>query len=142
MQPLSITLPMMAGSEVTTMMKKPHPIKTPIKEFMAIKAAMAMLTKSGHFTVNTKTQFGRVIKMTVGPAWKTLRQIEADIAFFFPCDPDTQAAISARLREVAPSNSGLVKQRRHYTSDNGKVVYVYRLVPSAWLAMRNIKEAA
>ncbi|CZF79680.1 hypothetical protein [Grimontia marina] len=117
------------------MIVKPHPIKTPIKEHNAIKEAIASWHKTYEDRFRVSSQFGRVLNVASGPAWKTLRQIEADIAFFFPETPDTQAAISARLREVSPSLCGLVKQRRQYTSDSGKQVHVYRLVPAAWLAL-------
>lgn len=121
------------------MMDKPHPIKTPIKEHAAIKRALAKWHKEHDYTINTQTQFGRVVKATASPAWKTLRQIETLIGFLFPSDPDTQAAISARLREVTPAKCGLVKQRRHYTASSGKIVYVYRLVPAAYLALKQLE---
>lgn len=121
------------------MMDKPHPIKTPIKEHMAIKKAMAHWHNEYVGRVNKQTQFGRVVKAAAGPAWRTLRQLEAQIAFLFPQDPDTQAAISARLREVTPGKCGLVKQRRHYTAASGKIVHVYRLVPARYLAMKQLE---
>ncbi|KJY84817.1 hypothetical protein TW81_02145 [Vibrio galatheae] len=76
---------------------------------------------------NTNTQFGRVCYVTAGTEWLTLRDIEKRIGRLFK-DKDTQAAISARLREVSPIKHGFVKERRH-EQINGKRVYFYRLVP-------------
>ncbi|EOW9223429.1 hypothetical protein ACN26P_001894 [Vibrio cholerae] len=75
------------------------------------------------------SQIGRVIAVMVSDnGWHTLREIEALIHAHFP-DRDTQAAISARLREVSPSRHGLVKQRKMEVV-NKKQVWRYRLVPS------------
>ncbi|WBA13872.1 hypothetical protein [Salinivibrio proteolyticus] len=121
---------------------KPHPVKTPIREVVDIRKHIARWIKSGRYPINSKTQFGRVVTLTRGPAWKTLREIEADIQYFFPETPDTQAAISARLRDVRPFKHGLVKQRVYYTSDRGTIVHVYRLVPVTWLHAQIEQEAA
>lgn len=119
-----------------------HPMRTPIKEMMAIRKHVAAWVNFGEYPINQATQFGRVVTVTRGSAWKTLREIEADIQFFFPETPDTQSAISARLREVSPCKHGLVKQRTYYTSKRGTVVHVYRLVPKTWLEEQAAKEAA
>ncbi|MDW6094033.1 hypothetical protein SBX64_15955 [Vibrio rhizosphaerae] len=75
------------------------------------------------------TQTGRVIKVLAGTEWMTLRDIEAKIAVIYPEDRDTQAAISARIREVSPSRHGLVKQK-YMEMVNKKQVWRYRLVPT------------
>lgn len=78
--------------------------------------------------IGTRKQIGRVIAVTAGTEWLTLRQIEKRIADRFP-DNDTPAAISARLRQVSPVIHGLVKQRR-CDFLGGKRVYRYRIVPA------------
>lgn len=78
--------------------------------------------------IGIRKQFGRVVAVTAGSEWLTLRQIEKRIADRFP-DKDTPAAISARLRQVSPALHGLVKQRRCDYHD-GKRVYRYRIVPA------------
>ncbi|MFV0575973.1 MAG: hypothetical protein ACK5NC_11265 [Vibrio sp.] len=79
--------------------------------------------------ITGKTQMGRVILSMVSTgSWYTLREIEKTISQCFE-DRDTQAAISARLREVRPSKYGLVKQSK-MEMVNRKQVWRYRLVPS------------
>lgn len=79
--------------------------------------------------ITGKTQIGRVIlALTETGSWYTLREIESVICARFE-DKDTQAAISARLREIKPSKHGLVKQKRVIRKNN-KNVYRYRLVPT------------
>lgn len=79
--------------------------------------------------ITSKTQTGRVIiALTETGSWYTLREIESVICARFE-DKDTQAAISARLREIKPSKHGLVKQKRVIRKNN-KNVYRYRLVPT------------
>ncbi|MPX91400.1 MULTISPECIES: hypothetical protein [unclassified Salinivibrio] len=119
-----------------------HPMRTPLKEMMAIRRHAARWVKSGKYRLKQGTQFSRVATIARGSAWKTLREIEADIQYFFPDTPDTQAAISARLREVSPCKHGLVKQRTYYTSERGTIVHVYRLVPVTWLEEKAEREAA
>lgn len=79
--------------------------------------------------VNVNSQFGRVISVMVNNAgWHTLREIEDMIHAKFP-DRDTQAAISARLREVNPLKHGLEKEKCMEVV-NKKQVWRYRLVPA------------
>lgn len=80
--------------------------------------------------VNTATQFGRVVTVAAGADWHTLRQLEALIHARFPAHHDTQAAISARLRDVSPARCGLIKEVR-ITRPKNKNVYQYRLIPAA-----------
>ncbi|PWI34857.1 hypothetical protein DI392_00825 [Vibrio albus] len=80
--------------------------------------------------IKWNTQLGRVISVLAGYEYLTLRQIEKRIAQQFPDHPDTQAAISARIREVSPSFHGLVKQRTMETL-SGHQVWRYRLLPAA-----------
>lgn len=89
-------------------------------------------------TLSTDTQFNRVVSSALGLEWSTLRDLEQRIQTKFDAF-DTQPAISARLREVKPSNTGLVKQRmcKHV---NGKLVYYYRLVPASMVT--TLEEAA
>lgn len=82
--------------------------------------------------INFASQFGRVVCVATGAEWYTLRELEARIANRFPAHWDTQAAISARLREVSPVRHGLVKQRI-VARENGKPVHRYRLVPAVSL---------
>lgn len=72
------------------------------------------------------SQLNRVIAVMCDGKERTLRQIEAAI-FERTGDGDTQAAISARLREVWAK--GWEKQRR-LEMVNGKQVWWYRLVPA------------
>ena len=71
------------------------------------------------------SQLDRVIAVMCDGQERTLRQIESAI-FNLTGEGDTQAAISARLREVYLR--GWEKQTRHETV-NGKQVWWYRLVP-------------
>ncbi len=78
--------------------------------------------------LTSKTQMGRVILvLTQTGGWYTLREIEKMITMRY-ADKDTQAAISARLREISAVKHGLVKQRT-MEMVNGKQVHRYRLVP-------------
>lgn len=71
------------------------------------------------------TQLGRVIAVMLDGRERTLRRIESEIFSRFG-HGDTQAAISARLREVAAY--GYEKITRTETI-NGKQVWFYRLTP-------------
>lgn len=78
--------------------------------------------------INYSTQLGRVIYvLTNSSKPMTLREIESRIWDKFP-HRDTQAAISARLREISAAKHGLVKQRQ-MEMVNGKQVHRYKLVP-------------
>ena len=81
------------------------------------------------------SQLNRVIAVMCDGKERTLRQIEAAI-FERTGDGDTQAAISARLREVW--SKGWEKQRR-LEMVNGKQVWWYRLTPAT---SRAAQEAA
>ena len=72
------------------------------------------------------TKLGRVIAVMLDGRERTLRRIESEIFSRFG-HADTQAAISARLREVAVY--GYEKNTRIETI-NGKQVWWYRLVPA------------
>ena len=72
------------------------------------------------------SQLNRVIAVMCDGKERTLRQIEAAI-WERTGHGDTQAAISARLREVW--SKGWEKQRR-LEMINGKQVWWYRLVPA------------
>ncbi|MBC5832265.1 hypothetical protein [Vibrio metschnikovii] len=87
----------------------------------------------------SSSQFGRVVAvMVTSGGWHTLREIEEMIHARYP-DRDTQAAISARLREVSPSKHGLVKQKNLQVV-NKKQVWRYRLVPAqtVWQVVEKI----
>lgn len=71
------------------------------------------------------SQLNRVIAVMCDGRERTLRQIEAAI-FERTGEGDSQAAISARLREVY--TKGWEKQRR-LEMKNGKQIHWYRLVP-------------
>ena len=78
--------------------------------------------------INYNTQCGLVIRvMTAQGGWYTLREIEKMIAERY-ADKDTQAAISARLRQISPTKHGLLKHKS-LEMVNGKQVYRYELRP-------------
>lgn len=87
--------------------------------------------------INYGTQTGRVIRvMTEFGGWYTLREIEKMIAARYQ-DKDTQAAISARLREITPFKHGLIKHRK-MEMVNGKQVHRYSLIP--FMPVREVAE--
>lgn len=100
--------------------------------------AVESLKTKKRLILSADTQFNRVVSLALGLEWSTLRDLEQRIQTKFDCF-DTQPAISARLREVKPSNTGLVKQRMCKTV-NGKLVYYYRLVPASMVT--TLEEAA
>ncbi|GAB3528594.1 hypothetical protein [Photobacterium alginatilyticum] len=100
--------------------------------------AVAGLKTQKRLTLSADTQFNRVVSSALGLEWSTLRDLEQQIQSKFDCF-DTQTAISARLREVKPSNTGLVKQRM-CKSVNSKLVHYYRLVPASMVP--TLEEAA
>ncbi|WP_145600753.1 hypothetical protein [Yersinia frederiksenii] len=80
---------------------------------------------------DANSQLNRVINAASGADWRTLRDLEKILSQMFPGEGDTQAAISARLREINPVRHGLVKQVRTVRNeDSGKRVWFYRLVPA------------
>lgn len=82
--------------------------------------------------VGGSTQMTRVIIAAAGADWHTLRGLERRMLQLFPREGDTQAAISARLRQVSVLRHGLVKQvRRVRNPGSGKTVWFYRLVPAS-----------
>ncbi len=84
-----------------------------------------------------KTQLGRVIlTLAETGTWHTLREIESMISSRYG-HQDTQAAISARLREISAVKHGLVKQRKMEMVNN-KQVHRYRLVP--FVPVRKVAE--
>ncbi len=72
------------------------------------------------------TQLERVVKSMKGKGWLTLRDIER-LCRNFTGVYDSQAAISARLREYGKLAAlGFVRERKT-RNINGKTVYFYRL---------------
>lgn len=73
------------------------------------------------------SQFNRVVKVAKGRKWWTLRMLENDIGRRFG-EFDSQAAISARLRDTLRLNRlGLIKDVK-IERINNKNVWFYRLV--------------
>ncbi|MGG7670061.1 hypothetical protein ACQ4OC_15625 [Yersinia sp. J1] len=80
---------------------------------------------------DANSQLNRVVSAASGADWLTLRDLEKLLSQMFPGEGDTQAAISARLREINPVRHGLVKQVRTVRNeDSGKRVWFYRLIPN------------
>ena len=73
--------------------------------------------------INAATQLGRVIAIMLDGRWRTLRDIERECWSRYG-HADTQAAISARLREVCCY--GWVKHSSNQVID-GKQVWHYRI---------------
>ena len=73
--------------------------------------------------INAATQLGRVIAIMLDGRWRTLRDIERECWIRFG-HADTQAAISARLREVG--RMGFEKQAQHRRI-NEKQVWFYSI---------------
>ncbi len=72
-------------------------------------------------------QFNRVVKVASGRKWRTLRDLESVIIDRFNV-ADTQAAISARLRDISGlARLKLAKETRTERINN-KTVWFYRLV--------------
>lgn len=82
-----------------------------------------MTTKSNTRDLSVATQMGRVIAIMRDGKARTLRDIERECWSRFG-QADTQAAISARLREVCCH--GWVKHANHQNID-GKQVWHYRI---------------
>ncbi|HFK7184578.1 TPA: hypothetical protein ACG0BA_000166 [Serratia odorifera] len=93
-----------------------------------INSGIRRLVLKGMLKDNPANQMGRVIQAAAGAQWMTLRDLERTVFMMFFI-VDTQAAISARLREVDPKVHGLVKEKRMLKDpETGKQVYFYRLV--------------
>ncbi len=72
-------------------------------------------------------QFDRVVAITKGHRWLTLRSIENACRELYG-EYDTQSAISARLRESSRlALLGLKKERWQQTTPNGKQLHMYRV---------------
>lgn len=103
-------------------------IDVDVFESERINSGIRKLVRAGLLKDNPENQMGRVIQAAAGAKWMTLRELERTVFMMFFV-ADTQAAISARLREVSPKVHGLVKERRTVKDpDTGKLVYFYRLV--------------
>ncbi|WP_414160759.1 hypothetical protein [Serratia sp. BNK-12] len=93
-----------------------------------VNSGIRRLILAGMLKDNPENQMGRVIQAAAGAKWMTLRDLERTVFMMFFV-ADTQAAISARLREVDPKLHGLVKEKCTLKDpDTGKLVYFYRLV--------------
>src|SRR5471030_1952692 len=93
-----------------------------------INAGIRGLIRTGYLVEKEESQFSRVLHAAAGPTWHTLRELES-IVYQMYSVADTQAAISARLREVKPEAHGLKKERRAVKDpDTLKIVHFYRLV--------------
>ncbi|WP_323063521.1 hypothetical protein [Aeromonas jandaei] len=84
-----------------------------------------MTAKSNTRDLSVATQLGRVIAIMRDGKARTLREIERECWNRYT-QADTQAAISARLREVCCH--GWVKHSSNKTI-NGKVVWYYSISP-------------
>ncbi|WAT06468.1 hypothetical protein O1V64_10990 [Rouxiella badensis] len=96
-------------------------------ERAAINEGVRKVILSGDFN-RPNSQLYRVMHAAMGSTWYTLRDLELVVLNMFG-HADTQAAISARLREVDPVVHGLRKDKRMVKDpDSGKQVWFYRLV--------------
>ncbi|CVA06627.1 TPA: hypothetical protein ACYUTM_001882 [Serratia marcescens] len=103
-------------------------ISVDVFESERINSGIRKLVLAGMLKDNPETQMGRVIQAAVGAQWMTLRKLERTVFMMFFV-ADTQAAISARLREVDPKTHGLIKEKRTVKDpETGRPVYFYRLV--------------
>lgn len=103
-------------------------IPVDVFESERVNSGIRRLILAGMLKDNPENQMGRVIQAAAGAKWMTLRELERTVFMMFFV-ADTQAAISARLREVNPKVHGLVKEKRTLKDpDTGKQVYFYRLV--------------
>lgn len=100
------------------------------QERKCINDGIRKLRQDGKFD-EANTQLNRVIAAAAGADWYTLRDLEKLLFAMFPNEGDTQAAISARLRDVSAIRHGVVKQScTTYNEETGKTTWFYRLVPS------------
>lgn len=105
-------------------------IRLAVDEFerAAINDGVRKVIKDTNLKDCPNSQLYRVIQAAMGPDWHTLRDLELVVMNMFG-HSDTQAAISARLREVKPQIHGLRKDKRMVKDpDSGKQVWFYRLV--------------
>lgn len=100
------------------------------QERQCINDGIRKLRQAGKFD-EANTQLNRVIAAASGADWYSLRDLEKLLFAMFPNEGDTQAAISARLRDVSPIRHGVVKQVcTAHNAETGKTTWFYRLVPS------------
>ncbi len=103
-------------------------IPVDIFEQSDINAGIRDLIRAGLMKENVNSQFYRVLHAAAGPKWRTLRDLELLVLQMYGVS-DTQAAISARLREVKPEIHGLKKERLAIKDPQAlKTVHFYRLV--------------
>ncbi len=103
-------------------------IPVDVFESERVNSGIRRLILAGMLKDNPENQMGRVIQAAAGAKWMTLRDLERTVFMMFFV-ADTQAAISARLREVDPKLHGLVKEKCTLKDpDTDKLVYFYRLV--------------
>ncbi|WP_413722667.1 hypothetical protein ACL2XG_05465 [Sodalis sp. RH24] len=103
-------------------------IPVDIFEQSDINAGIRDLIRAGRMKEKAESQFHRVLHAAAGPKWRTLRDLELLVLQMYGV-ADTQAAISARLREVKPEIHGLKKERLAIKDpQSGKAVHFYRLV--------------
>ncbi|WP_035603593.1 hypothetical protein [Edwardsiella tarda] len=101
------------------------------QERASINNGLRMLNREKRWDCGS-TQMTRVIIAAAGADWYTLRGLERRMLQLFPHEGDTQAAISARLRQISVARHGLVKQvRKVRNPGSGKTVWFYRLVPAS-----------
>lgn len=92
-----------------------------------VNSGIRRLILAGMLKDNPESQLCRVRNAAAGAKWHTLRDLELLVLQMYGIY-DTQAAISARLREFSKPSQGLVKERRMEKGESGKWVYFYRLV--------------
>lgn len=93
-----------------------------------INAGIREVIKATKLKDSPNSQLYRVIQAAMGPDWHTLRDLEMVVLNMFG-HFDTQAAISARLREINPVIHGLRKDKRMVKDpSSGKQVWFYRLI--------------
>ncbi|MBH2810142.1 hypothetical protein I5L21_06065 [Serratia liquefaciens] len=103
-------------------------IPVDVFESERVNSGIRKLVRAGMLKDNPDNQMGRVIQAAAGAQWMTLRDLERTVFMMFFV-ADTQAAISARLREVDAKLHGLAKEKRVVKDpETGKQVYFYRLV--------------
>lgn len=105
-------------------------IRLEVDEFerAQVNAGIRKAIRDTNLKDNPNSQFYRVVQAAMGPDWHTLRDLELVVLNMFG-HADTQAAISARLREVKPEIHGLRKDKRVVVDSNTKKqVWFYRLV--------------
>ncbi|CAI2004861.1 hypothetical protein PTR36_01065 [Serratia bockelmannii] len=106
-------------------------IPVDVFESERINSGIRKLVLAGVLKDTPENQIGRVIQAAAGAQWMTLRELERTVYMMFFV-ADTQAAISARLREVDPKIHGLVKEKRTLKDpETGKLIYFYRLVAAS-----------